>query len=637
MSFQFSQSQRPSSFTSPFLGKGPSSLSINRAGDRWEKEADRVAGAVVNGGPAIGTSNFSFTHMPVTGIQREDGTGSKPSAPEPDEEKYKKAALKVGEAALQTEAGKKLLEKVENDKLVKEGKKFFDTTAGKIIVGTIAAGGAAGLVGGLAAAKKPLPFQLPDIPVTDTIKLGINIEGPLNQPTSGMLTITFSETGSKSAGKKSGSELSRETAELRKSLEMFKPKPKEQTKLEEVQSPVQRKQAGPEPIEAEPDQIAGALKSSGIPLDRDTREFMESRFSHDFSHVRIHNDAPAAESAQELNALAYTVGSDVVFAAGQYEPRSAAGAHLLAHELTHVIQQEGVHQKQAPEIGSPHTIHEREADAASLKIVTQQPASVETHAPHPIIQRTLKGALISGLTGLAGGAILGGMAAGPIGALVGGVIGLIGGAIVGEGASTRKRKLSGTEKAQAKTIFAESIDYSQVEITRDSLLSTGAPRTIGNTIHLKSDWGHFKGDTLDLTTERSPQRPNAPSGMETLIHEMTHVWQYQNGGIAYMPLSLIAQIKAAVTTGDRNTAYDWHRAHDAHLPWAEWNPEQQAEMVEDYNSALQRIKAEKGTAEDYNTVSIARPYIEGFVQKKAGAPTFGFGAPAAGSSGQVNT
>jgi hypothetical protein len=66
---------------------------------------------------------------------------------------------------------------------------------------------------------------------------------------------------------------------------------------------------------------------------------MESRFGHGFSHVRVHTDARAAESARAVNALAYTVGRDVVFGSGHYGPASAEGRKLLAHELTHVLQQ----------------------------------------------------------------------------------------------------------------------------------------------------------------------------------------------------------------------------------------------------------------------------------------------------------
>jgi hypothetical protein len=91
--------------------------------------------------------------------------------------------------------------------------------------------------------------------------------------------------------------------------------------------------------DAAPPIINSVVSESGQPLDTATRSFMESRFGHDFSGVRIHTDARASESAREVNALAYTVGRNVVFGAGQYAPQTEAGRHLLAHELTHVLQQ----------------------------------------------------------------------------------------------------------------------------------------------------------------------------------------------------------------------------------------------------------------------------------------------------------
>src|ERR1700742_3235839 len=83
------------------------------------------------------------------------------------------------------------------------------------------------------------------------------------------------------------------------------------------------------------------LNSSGQPLDRKARAFFEPRFGHDFSKVRVHTGAHAAESALAVNALAYTVGNNVVFGAGQYAPQATSGRRVLAHELTHVVQQEG--------------------------------------------------------------------------------------------------------------------------------------------------------------------------------------------------------------------------------------------------------------------------------------------------------
>lgn len=83
-----------------------------------------------------------------------------------------------------------------------------------------------------------------------------------------------------------------------------------------------------------------AVNSAWVPLDEATRSALEPYFGHDFSRVRIHTGMKSAESAKAENALAYTAGNDIVFGAGQYAPRSASGINLLAHELTHVVQQQ---------------------------------------------------------------------------------------------------------------------------------------------------------------------------------------------------------------------------------------------------------------------------------------------------------
>lgn len=88
-----------------------------------------------------------------------------------------------------------------------------------------------------------------------------------------------------------------------------------------------------------PPVIQEIVQSPGKPLDPATRAFMEPRFSHDFSHVRIHTDGKAAESARALNASAYTVGNAVVFGSGRFAPSTPAGRLLIAHELSHTIQQ----------------------------------------------------------------------------------------------------------------------------------------------------------------------------------------------------------------------------------------------------------------------------------------------------------
>ncbi|MGM9491720.1 eCIS core domain-containing protein [Ideonella sp. YS5] len=96
--------------------------------------------------------------------------------------------------------------------------------------------------------------------------------------------------------------------------------------------------AAGEPTEA-PALVDQVLGSPGRPLDEATRAFMEPRFGHDFGDVRVHVDAQAARSARSVDALAYTVDHHVVFGHGAYDPGSEAGQRLLAHELTHVVQQ----------------------------------------------------------------------------------------------------------------------------------------------------------------------------------------------------------------------------------------------------------------------------------------------------------
>lgn len=103
-------------------------------------------------------------------------------------------------------------------------------------------------------------------------------------------------------------------------------------------------QAGPTPPAA-PGGVRETVSSAGAPLDTATRSFFEPRFGTDFSQVRIHNDSRAAESADSIQAKAYTFGDDVVFAAGQYAPGTGEGRRLLAHELAHTVQQRGTSRK----------------------------------------------------------------------------------------------------------------------------------------------------------------------------------------------------------------------------------------------------------------------------------------------------
>lgn len=88
-----------------------------------------------------------------------------------------------------------------------------------------------------------------------------------------------------------------------------------------------------------PASVARTLAGSGTPLEPTIREDMEERFGCDFSRVRVHTGAAAERSAREVNADAYTVGRDIVFRFGRYQPGSDTGRNLLAHEIVHVVQQ----------------------------------------------------------------------------------------------------------------------------------------------------------------------------------------------------------------------------------------------------------------------------------------------------------
>lgn len=110
----------------------------------------------------------------------------------------------------------------------------------------------------------------------------------------------------------------------------------------------------------------------GRPLEAGVRGEMESRFGRDFSSVRVHTDAKAQESARDLNALAYTVGRDITFGAGQYAPSTPAGRKLLAHELTHTIQQGSVAPANvgALALSRPGDSSEAEAETAADKVMS---------------------------------------------------------------------------------------------------------------------------------------------------------------------------------------------------------------------------------------------------------------------------
>jgi hypothetical protein len=135
---------------------------------------------------------------------------------------------------------------------------------------------------------------------------------------------------------------------------------------------LQRRSTGQAEPSTVPSIVHDVLRSPGQPLDASTRAFMEPRFGHDFSRVRVHADAKAAESARAVHARAYTLGRDVAFGVGQYAPETVVGKRLLAHELTHVVQQAHTGDALATssiEVGDASGSPEQEADVAAARVM----------------------------------------------------------------------------------------------------------------------------------------------------------------------------------------------------------------------------------------------------------------------------
>lgn len=121
--------------------------------------------------------------------------------------------------------------------------------------------------------------------------------------------------------------------------------------------------------------------SPGHPLDAATRAYFEPRFGRDFSQVRVHSDARAAESARRVDAIAYAVNQDVVFGTGQYRPDSAVGRHLLAHELAHTVQQRNASEQASTDPASAEAEAHRAAGALDMPAAAGMAPQVESYSP----------------------------------------------------------------------------------------------------------------------------------------------------------------------------------------------------------------------------------------------------------------
>src|SRR6266566_4517861 len=274
-----------------------------------------------------------------------------------------------------------------------------------------------------------------------------------------------------------------------------------------------------------PPMVHEVLRSPGQPLDPATRAFMEPRFGHDFSRMRVHFGAAAEQSARDMNANAYTVGHDIVFGSGRFAPGTYEGQRLLAHELTHVVQQSG-----ADGIRADQSIEKRDLSPIS-------PSSL------PLLQRDLDWTDFF---------------TGPVPLIL--------------WHRSPSRPLTPGEAAAAHRVFGSALNTEGVRISEGGVLTLGSEKGIwhSGTARTLPDRIYFPLDAF--------QRKDF---MSWLIHELTHVWQYQQG----------AEIPGMIFEGVVGN-YDYGKEAGLRKAWEngqafdEFTTEQQGDILSHYYEAL---------------------------------------------------
>jgi hypothetical protein len=155
---------------------------------------------------------------------------------------------------------------------------------------------------------------------------------------------------------------------------------------EEEDKSAQRKENGNNENAAGTEGYIQSLPGNGKPLGERERSFFEPRIGYDFSNVKIHTGAEAARSALSIGALAYTTGNDIVFGENQYAPNTDGGKKLLAHELTHVVQQNsGIKTKMIQRYPWPYPLHlRREVSESTTETISGAPCCLQCHGMAPI-------------------------------------------------------------------------------------------------------------------------------------------------------------------------------------------------------------------------------------------------------------
>lgn len=155
----------------------------------------------------------------------------------------------------------------------------------------------------------------------------------------------------------------------------------------------------PAPITSYTESNLNSTKGRGSPMPASTREQMESSFGSDFSHVRLHCDSSAVQMSKDLHAQAFTHGSDIYFNSGKYNADSVGGKHLLAHELTHVLQQKGdnnIFTKTNTSFLSPGSINQSSANLVQRAPDDKHDLTATQLSGDPILEQTFDNEAIVG-------------------------------------------------------------------------------------------------------------------------------------------------------------------------------------------------------------------------------------------------
>jgi hypothetical protein len=304
-----------------------------------------------------------------------------------------------------------------------------------------------------------------------------------------------------------------------------------------------RKSASPHPSSVPVRQSDWAPTATlGRPLEPGTRQRMERTFDQDCGGVRVHEGAVAAASAHGMHANAYTVGEQIVFAAGHYQPARPEGQALLAHELAHVVQQ----RSSAAGTARDSSDAEHDADNAARAHAAGTAARLTAAAAFGTVQRQDSGA---------GGAP-------PYSSGGGGGTNTEAPTQVSDRVTSRAA--NDDEKKNAAIVFGDSLNLDGITITESRIMSFGAgtgpyARTLPHTVYV---WpGELDEDTHILL----------------MMHEFTHLWQYQHG------ISVATTLYNAVKGN-----YNFGGADGLRKAWAsckhfrDFNTEQQGDICQAY-------------------------------------------------------